>query len=170
MDSVSNKEITCVTLIRHAHCVGQSNFHLQFTPAYRRGVFVESKVREICRRYFYEKAEQLGLVVFAVEFGPDHAHLFIGNCRKCDVPLIVHDLKGGSSFLVRRECRTELQKYLWGSKFWSSGYFYESVGNVTSPAIKFYIERQQGKHWSERDFSGLPFREDWAQTVLSQFV
>jgi putative transposase len=170
MNSVNPKEeITCVSLIRHAHCVGQSNFHLQFTPAFRANVFREQRIRDICRRYFYEKIQLLGLVLFAVEFGPDHVHLFVGNCRKCDVPLLVHELKGGSSFVLRRECKSELLPYLWCNRFWSAGYFYEGVGNVTSPSIKFYIERQQGKHWTEKELSTLAPREDPHKKTLSSF-
>ena len=38
--------------------------------------------------------------------------------------------------------------FLWGDSFWSDGYFYESIGRVTTDTIRFYIERQQGKHWT----------------------
>ena len=152
MVSGAKEEITCGRLIRHAHCIGESNFHLQFTPAFRQEVFREGNVRAACRRLLEEKVRALGLTLFAVEFGPDHVHLFVGNCRKLDVPMIVHDLKGYTSFVLRRDFWPQVKNYLWGKKFWSEGYFYESVGNVTSPSIKFYIERQQGKHWKGGDF------------------
>ena len=171
MNSVSQiktqtKEISCVTLIKHAHCVGQSNFHLQFTPAYRKKVFYLQEIRDACRKYFKEKANQLGLVLFSVEFGPDHAHLFVGNCMKCDVPFLAHELKGGSSYFLRKFYSDIIKPFLWGSKFWSAGYFYEGVGNVTSPSIKYYIERQQGKHWSEDELSILRRAKDPYQTTL----
>ena len=41
---------------------------------------------------------------------------------------------------------------LWGDSFWSDGYFYESVGRVTSESVEYYIKRQQGKHWANVDF------------------
>jgi len=31
---------------------GESNFHLQFTPKYRRDVFLEEEVRALCRESF----------------------------------------------------------------------------------------------------------------------
>jgi len=169
MTSGGCKDIVCGELIHHAHCVGESNFHLQFTPAFRRKVFLEQKVREACRQQIIAKARQLGLVIFAIEFGPNHLHVFVGNCRKHDVPKVVHDLKGSSSFILRRDYPSEITPYLWGDKFWSEGYFYESIGNVTSAAVKFYIERQQGKHWTEHDFARLPHREDHGQTTLGDF-
>ena len=161
--------VVCGRLIRHAHCVGGSNFHLQFTPAFRRKVFLEPRIRDVCRREIKAKAEQLGLASFAVEFGPNHMHAFVGNCRKYDVSKIVHGLKGYTSFVIRRECAEELKEYHWGDKFWSEGYFYEGVGNVTSSAIKFYIERQQGKHWTEQELGALKHREDPAQRTLGDF-
>ncbi len=30
---------------------------------------------------------------------------------------------------------------------WSDGYFYESIGRVTSETVEYYIKNQQGKHW-----------------------
>jgi len=47
--------------------------------------------------------------------------------------------------------------------------FHEGVGNVTSSAIKFYIERQQGKHWTEQEFAALKHREDPRQKTLGDF-
>ncbi|MCK4614075.1 MAG: transposase, partial [Thermoplasmata archaeon] len=60
-----------------------------------------------------------------------------------------------SSRYIRSTMVKELQPYLWGDSFWSDGYFYESVGRVTSKTIKFYIERQQGKHWTPAELDKL---------------
>lgn len=164
-------QIKCGDLIRSAHCIGQSNFHLQFTPAYRRDAFVSEKVRNTCREYIYKKANELKIVVFAMEFGPDHVHLFVGNCRLQPLPELVQQLKGGSSYAIRKECWDEIKSKLWGKKFWTGGYFYEGVGSVTSPAIKFYIERQQGKHWTEKELLELENSKiiDGKQTRLTAF-
>ncbi len=50
--------------------------------------------------------------------------------------------------MVRMMHWDRIKHKLWGSSFWSDGYFYESIGRVTSDAIEYYITRQQGKHWS----------------------
>ena len=44
-----------------------------------------------------------------------------------------------------------MKSFRLGSSLWSDGYFYESVGRVTSSTVKFYIDRQQGKHWMHQD-------------------
>lgn len=40
---------------------------------------------------------------------------------------------------------------LWDQKFWSSGYFYRTVGAVTAETVKKYIKEGQTKHWNERE-------------------
>jgi REP element-mobilizing transposase RayT len=59
-------------LVRSPHSLGEANFHLQFTPKYRRDVF-----RETAARY--------GFAIHAVEFGSDHAHIFVGACKNLAV-------------------------------------------------------------------------------------
>jgi REP element-mobilizing transposase RayT len=42
--------------------------------------------------------------------------------------------------------------YLWGDKFWSSGYFCRSIGAVTTEAVEYYIKHSQEKHWKTADY------------------
>ena len=173
MASETNIEKTnsaeCGRLLRHRHCVGESNYHLQFTPNFREDVFVPEEVRILCKQCFYFKAAELGVVVLALEFGPDHVHLFVGNCRKYSVPDLVQHFKGYSSRIIRAQLWSAISKLLWGKRFWSEGYFYESVGMVTSAAVKFYIERQQGKHWQHEDFEVRAAQRSQSQSSLAEF-
>jgi REP element-mobilizing transposase RayT len=50
-----------------------------------------------CRRSFEETCAALGITLVACEFGPDHAHVFVGNCKNYAVPTMVQRLKGASS-------------------------------------------------------------------------
>jgi len=64
------------------------------------------------------------------------------------------------------------QTKLWGRKFWSAGYFAETVGRVTSETIRYYIERQQGKHWKPEKYELFLMEEepeDVFQLKLSAF-
>jgi len=161
----------CGRILRHRHCVGESNYHLQFTPNFRRKVFLPAEVRNRCKDAITEKATELGVTLYAIEFGPDHCHVFVGNCRNFSVPELVQYFKGYSSRVIREDLWPIVSQYLWGDHFWSEGYFYESIGRVTSQAVKFYVERQQGKHWKHEDFDcRLPLTEDKAQSNLSQFL
>jgi hypothetical protein len=51
--------------------------------------------------------------------------------------------------------------------FWSDGYFYESVGRVTSESVEYYINRQQGKHWANMDYE--IYQKFSAQKTINDF-
>ncbi|MCI0481647.1 MAG: IS200/IS605 family transposase [Candidatus Dadabacteria bacterium] len=139
--------------LKHSrHCVGGSNYHIQLTPKYRRKVFVGREIRELTKALVRRKAAELGIRVGAIEFGPDHMHVFFTECRKYDVPKIVQHIKGFSSWYIRNKRPELVRPFLWGPSLWSDGYFYESIGRVTSDTVKFYIDRQQHKHWMHEEF------------------
>jgi len=138
-------------LVRNPHSVGECNLHLQITPAYRQDVFVDPLVRELTVAYLIQKAQQMKIHVAAVESGPDHVHLFIENWKNYSIPKIAQSLKGYSSFMMRKGHQYMVGNKLWDSKFWSSGYFYRTVGAVNAETVKKYIEEGQKKHWTARE-------------------
>ena len=159
----------CSRLLRNRHSVGESNYHLQFTPNFRKPVFLPKEVRDLCKQTIIHKAMLLGVTVLAVNFGPDHCHLFVGNCRNYSVAELVQHFKGYSSYVIRKNLWSVVSRYVWGERFWSEGYFYESTGRVTSESVKFYIERQQGKHWTEEELLRFELPQDKSQRNLSDF-
>lgn len=151
-------------LVRGHHSVGEANFHLQFTLKYRRDIFRDQAVKEVCQESFHGTAEGLGLLVHALEFGPNHVHFFMGAYKNHSVAEIVRRLKGASSRRVRREGRHRIRNKLWGKAFWSGGYFYRSVGSTTSEAIQYYVDRGQEKHWTALDYEEYKHRKNRRQT------
>jgi putative transposase len=137
---------------KYSHSLGESNFHFQFTPKYRRDVFRDVIIKKACEESFLRIAVKYKMVVRALEFGPDHVHLFLGNCKKYSVPQVAQYFKGASSRELRKKYMDRVKIKLYGDSFWSDGYFYESVGRVTSESVEYYIKRQQGKHWAGADF------------------
>lgn len=137
------------TYQRSKHCVGESNWHIQLTPAYRREIFRDPLTRELTMGYLLEKVRNLGLHLGAIDCGPDHIHMFLENTRKVSVVEAVQELKGYSSYMMRKGHWALFHHLLWGDKFWSSGYFYQTVGTITSETVKKYVAESQGKHWVE---------------------
>jgi len=159
-------------LTRYKHSVVGSNFHLQFTPKYRRDVFRDITLINECKKVFYEIGEQWKVNVEAVAFGPEHVHLFLTGCKNYSVAELAKYFKGASSRFLRKHHWNRIKSKLYGDSFWSDGYFAESIGRVTSESVKHYIERQQGKHWKHEDYDiYLRSQEiiDPAQTTLSDF-
>ena len=134
-----------------AHCVGESNWHLQFTPGYRRPIFEDQLTRELTIAYLMEGAQAMNLHVGAIECGPDHIHLFLQETRKQSVVEVVQKLKGYSSYKMRKHHRSLFSNWLYGDKFWSAGYFYQTVGTITAESVKEYITKGQAKHWINQE-------------------
>lgn len=134
-------------LIVSNNAIGESNFHIQLTPAYRQDIFLDERVAEFTLAYILEKLTDLKVSIVAYNFGPDHLHLFVANVRFVSEVELVRQIKGYSSFKIRKYFSNLIKDKLWGKKFWSEGHFYRSVGAVNKETMKHYIEDCQDKHW-----------------------
>ena len=94
------EKVECSRLLRNRHSVGESNYHFQFTPNFRGAAFLPKEVRNLCKKAFEEKALLLGVTIYCVNFGPDHCHLFVGNCRNYSVSDLVKHFKGYSAYIL----------------------------------------------------------------------
>ena len=48
----------------YSHAVGEFNYHIQLTPAFRRNIFADEKVRKLTNAYLVAKIEELKLSDF----------------------------------------------------------------------------------------------------------
>ena len=139
------------TLQSSAHSVGESNLHLQFTPAYRQDVFESRVLRDVTTSLLVEQAEKLGISLAALDYGPDHVHLFVTNWKRWSVSSLAQRFKGAVSYELRKNYSYLFDDKLWGRKFWSAGYFYRTVGAVTAETVKKYVQESQIKHWQQQE-------------------
>ena len=72
----------------------------------------------------------------------DHVHMLIQINPRESLSKVVQILKGGSSYVIRREY-PDLEEFLWGKSFWGDGYFAESVGKKNETVIRNYIRNQK---------------------------
>ena len=151
-------------LVSYRHTVGESGLHLQFTPAYRQPIFAIPKVKQLTRLYIQSKADQMNIIVSAMDFGPDHIHMFINSWKNCSIEQLAGELKGFSSRMMKKNHRNLFKHLLWGKKFWSSGYFHRTVGAITAESTQYYINHAQKKHWKVLDY------EVYKQKQLNQFI
>ncbi len=136
-----------------AHTVGETNLHLQFTPAYRRDIFREPLVRELTIAYLVERTQQLKVRVAAIDCGPNHIHLFVEDWKNYAIKDLARELKMYSSRKMRKGHSYLFEQKLWGEKFWSSGYFHRTVGVVTAETVRRYVKESQKKHWEQKQVS-----------------
>ena len=144
----------------YSHAVGEFNYHIQLTPAYRQGVFEKAKVMKLTIAYVRAKIEELKVEIVEIRAGPEHLHIFVANCKNIAPCKLIQQLKGFSSFMMRKNHWNLFRGYLWGDKFWSAGYFCRSIGSTTTEAVEYYIKHSQDKHWVDYEV---------CQATLSQF-
>jgi len=136
-------------LIKSSHAVGESNFHIQLTPAYRQDIFADEQVSELTLAYIAEKLIECKVILLGYGFGPEHLHLFVANVRFVSEIELVRKIKGYSSYKMRKHFKYLFSEKLWGKKFWTEGHFYRSVGAVNAETMKHYVEESQEKHWEK---------------------
>jgi putative transposase len=137
-------------LVASSNAVGESNFHIQLTPAYRQDIFRDEQIAELTFAYIVEKLQKLKVTILGYGFGPDHLHLFLSNVRFVSEIQLVKQIKGYSSYMMRKNFSYLFRTKLYGKKFWSEGHFYRSVGAVNSETMKHYVEESQEKHWETK--------------------
>jgi len=72
---------------------------------------------------------------------PDHVHLFV-RVRPIDSAAdVVKELKGSTSFTLRKEFPVPLSKL---PSLWTRSYFASTAGAVSAETIERYIEAQKG--------------------------
>ena len=113
-------------------------YHLVWIPKYRKRL-LQGKVAVRLRHWLYEACKVNRWWIEELKILPDHVHVLIQVPPTETVADVVQRLKGGTSYLLRKEC-PELEESLWGGTFWADGYFAETVGAQSFAAVKRYIK------------------------------
>lgn len=128
-------------LIKSAHTIYKTQYHIVFTTKYRRKIFVKGvdsylrlKLLEI--RKYYPDWDYIEIGI-----DKDHIHLHIVIPPKYSVSNVVNIIKANTSREMREKFKF-LEKVYWGGKgIWSVGYFVSTVG-INEDIIKKYVELQ----------------------------
>ena len=116
-------------------------YHLVWIPKYRKRL-LRGKVAVRLRHWLYEACKVNRWWIEEMKILPDHVHVLIQVPPTETVAEVVQRLKGGTSYLLRKEC-PELEEALWGGSFWADGYFAETVGAQSVAAVKRYIRENK---------------------------
>jgi putative transposase len=134
-------------VLSYSHAVGEFNYHIQITPAYRQGAMEDDKVDRLVKAYITAKLDELKVRIVTMRGGKEHLHIFVADCKNIAPPELIRQLKGFSSFMMRKNHWNLFRHLLWDKKFWSEGYFCRSIGSTTTESVEYYIEHSQDKHW-----------------------
>jgi putative transposase len=97
---------------------------------------IEIRLREL----LYEKADNMGVQIEALEIMPDHVHLFISADPTEAPQRLANQFKGYTSRILRQEFAS-LESRL--PTLWSRSYYVGSVGYVSEDSVKKYIANQK---------------------------
>jgi putative transposase len=78
-----------------------------------------------------------------VEFNGGYVHLLINYPPHIQLSKLIANLKTVSSRLIRKEFRSEVNRYYRKSVFWTGAYFVASCGGVTVEELKRYVDNQR---------------------------
>jgi putative transposase len=125
---------------RDEHRVHLIGYHLIWCPKRRKPLLVGA-VKERCQALIEAKCKEKGWTILRLSIMPDHIHLFVRVWPSDSAAAVVKELKGVTSFSLRKEFREVTSKL---PSLWTRSYFASTAGNVSKETIERYIEAQKG--------------------------
>ncbi len=101
-------------------------YHLVFPLKYRRKALIDesgSTLQEIC----FEISERYEIQFIEIGYESDHVHFLVQGVPSMSVTKIVRTIKSITARELFR-LHPEIKQFLWGGKFWTSGYYVNTVG------------------------------------------
>ena len=128
-----------MALRRSSHAVYETQYHLVWSPKYRKGLLRE-EIAERVAAVFREVGAAYDYEIQEVEVAADHVHVLLSFPPRHSIAQVVGALKSLSARVVFREF-PEMQRVLWGGEWWEGGYLARTVGDrVTAQVIQRYIQ------------------------------
>ena len=122
-----------------AHKKWNCNYHIVFSPKYRRKVFFEEKRLEI-REMLRQLCQWKGVEIIEGEVCLDHIHILVSIPPKMSVSSFMGYLKGKSAMMIFQKCGNMKFAYR-NREFWCKGYYVDTAGK-NAKVIKQYIAEQ----------------------------
>lgn len=114
--------------------------HLVFVVKYRRRALTAQILNDL-NEILLEKSLDLNISIEEFNGERDHVHVLIRYSPDQSIAYIVQQLKGYSSFKLRR-LHPVLTHISYNHGLWTDGYYAASCGGVSIETIRRYIEAQ----------------------------
>jgi putative transposase len=125
---------------RDEHRVHLIVYHLIWCPR-RRKAILTGAIKERCQQLIEEKCQEKGWNILTLAIQPDHIHLFVRVWPSDSAAEVVKELKGVTSFFLRKEFASILKKL---PSTWTRSYFASTAGVVSAETIQCYLDAQKG--------------------------
>ena len=138
-------------LIKSAHSVYRTQYHIVWVTRYRRKIlnegvkeYLETKLQE--SRKYYPDWEYI-----AIGIAVDHVHIHMVIPPKYAVSKVVETLKKNTSRHLSLKFRFLSQVYWDREGIWSKGFFASTVG-INEAVVKKYVEMQEKEDTGQTEF------------------
>jgi putative transposase len=125
---------------RDEHRVHLIVYHLIWCPK-RRKPILTGNLKDRCKELIEEKCKEKGWTILALAIQPDHIHLFARVWPSDSAAEVLKELKGYTSFFLRKEFEPVLKKL---PSLWTRSSFSSTAGAVSAQTIQEYIDAQKG--------------------------
>ena len=128
--------------IHKSHNVSLLIYHVVTPAKYRRVIFDDKKVEEELKKICKEIEKRYEINFLEIGVDNDHAHFLVQSVPMYSPKKIVQTIK---SITAREEFEKfpNLKKELWGTEFWSKGYFISTVGkHGDEEKLRNYVKNQ----------------------------
>jgi putative transposase len=125
---------------RDEHRVHLIVYHLIWCPRRRKPVLT-GPIAKRCHELIEGKCQEKGWHILSLAIQPDHLHLFVRVWPSDSASEVVKELKGITSFHLRREFESVLKRL---PSMWTRSYFASTAGMVSAETIQQYIDAQKG--------------------------
>jgi len=114
-------------------------YHLVCPIKYRRKVLID-EVSNTFKIICLEISSRYEIHFLEIGFDEDHVHFLIQSVAVMSPKKIVNTIKSLNAREVFR-LHPEVKRFLWGGKFWTSGYYINTVGEYANEeVIKKYVQ------------------------------
>jgi len=125
---------------RDEHRVHLIVYHLIWCPKRRKSILV-GQLKDRCQELLEAKCKEKGWDMLRLSLQPDHIHLFVRVWPSDSAAEVIKELKGSTSFVLRKEFEPVLKKL---PSLWTRSYFSSTAGAVSAQTIQEYIDAQKG--------------------------
>ncbi|MFL5664127.1 MAG: IS200/IS605 family transposase [Ktedonobacteraceae bacterium] len=115
-------------------------YHLIWCPK-RRKAILAGHLKDRIVHLIEQKCTEQGWDILELAVQSDHLHLFVRVWPSDSAADVVKEVKGFTSFHLRKEFAPILSKL---PSLWTRSYFASTAGNVRAEMIQKYIEAQKG--------------------------
>lgn len=126
--------------IKKSHNVSLLCYHIVCPVRYRRKVFsdgVSQSLKDICLEF--GPCHEIDFLEIGID--ADHVHFLIQTIPNINLSDLIKKIKSITGRYILHKHK-EVKTFLWGGKFWTSGYYVNTVGNANMSIITNYVKNQ----------------------------